>query len=975
MSTKSMSFIVMATAVLLLLGTAHADLVAHWNLDDGAGDVATDSTGNGHDGQFSGSPEWVEGLYGGSLNFAGNPDRVIVPYSPDLNPETFTVVAWANVELGSSDWRSPITSRNDGPQKGYILYAGQNGNWQFWIGTGSGWSNAAGPVVEMGEWTHVAGAYETGQQTLYINGVEAGSASGTISLNEDIVLTIGAGASNVAAGNYFFVGVLDDVALFDSALTEQEIQGVMAGFSTGKASAPIPADGSSDIPRDVSLQWSAGKTAAEHDVYLGTTYDDVNNATIDDGVYMGRQTELTYTPESLALGETYFWRIDEVNSPPDSTVFKGDVWSFEVEPVAYAIPIGSVSATATSTDPLVDPANTVNGSGLNENDEHSSMQEDMWLGTAEDMTPSIQFELDKLQKLDKVHVWNHNTQTETILGFGFKEALIEYSADGETWSELGTVQFAQATGASDYQGEDIDLGGIMAKVVKITGLSNHSILGLPQKGLAEVRFYAVPVQAREPVPADGSTSTDAAVTLSWRSGREAMEHEVVFSADEQSVIDGSAVVGTVSEPSYDLGTLSLGTTYFWKINEMNDVGTPPAYEGDLWTFLMPEYLMLDDMEMYKAKEGLFIWEYWIDGFDNPDENGAVVGNGDYPETTVVYEGSQSLPIAYSNTAAPTSEATLQIDDENWLASGIQTLSLQFHGTEGNTGQLYVKINDTQVDYSGDVDDMAQGPWRTWNIDLATAGVALESITSLTIGVSGGGATGTLYVDDIRLYPVLGETITPVEPDAASLLAHYTFDGDFSDSAGNHDGTALGDAKIVSDPDRGQVLSLDGDDDAMSIPPLPAGTEVTISMWVNPLNTTTPSNWKSFFHGDGWTEGDIHWRLLNNRTNGGVNGVVPGGDLTGRGVVPYEQWSLVVLTLSPTEFAYWVNGIQDSARLLETGPMLQIGEGLVGGWLNGEAIEREWAGAIDDVRIYNRALSAAEVLWLSGKTTPVDKPLD
>jgi hypothetical protein len=213
----------------------------------------------------------------------------------------------------------------------------------------------------------------------------------------------------------------------------------------------------------------------------------------------------------------------------------------------------------------------------------------------------------------------------------------------------------------------------------------------------------------------------------------------------------------------------------------------------------------------------------------------------------------------------------------------------------------------------------------------------------------------------------------VEPDTANLLAHYAFEGDFSDSAGNNDGTALGDATIVNDPVRGQVLSLDGDDDAMSVPLLPDSNDVTISMWVNALDAITPSDWKSTYAGNGWTEGDIHWRILNNRINGGINGVA-GGDLTGGGVVPYEQWSLVVLTMSPTEFSYWLNGIHDVTHMPETGPTLQIGDGLIGGWMNGEAIEREWAGLIDDVRIYNRALSAGEILWLAGKTTPVPQPL-
>ncbi len=963
MSKKWKHFLALITCVSLLAGTAQAGLVAHWSLDDGSGTIAHDSSGNGNDGTLMGGPVWAEQ----GIAFDGVDDWIDIG-DPDQLPDGASprsVCAWAMTESTANGWRVVV---------GYGSPAGSQSNGFAINGTllsGFGYGNDlhVDNFFEIGVWYHLCLTYDGTTAVLYANGEELMSQAKDWNLVRGFT-RIG---RQVNSASEFWNGGIYDVRIYDHVLSVPEILEAMVG-KPELSSKPNPENEATDIPRNIALGWTSGKFAAEHDVYLGTSYDDVNDATVDDGAYMGRQAELSYDPEYLALGQTYFWRIDEVNAAPDKTVFKGNVWSFAVEPVSYAVPIGAVSATATSSDALVDPSNTVNGSGLNESDEHTNLQETMWLSAADDVIPTIQFELAELQKLDKVRIWNHNTQTEAILGFGIKEALIEASVDGETWTEVGTVTLTQATGMADYVGEDVALGGVMARLVKITGLSNFSMLGLPQKGLSEVRFYAIPVRAREPEPADGTTTDGVDGILSWRSGREAVESEVVFSDDEQAVIDGSAVVATVSEPSYDPGILTLGTAYFWKINEMNDLGTPQAYEGALWTFSTPENLVIDDMESYQAQEGLFIWEHWVDGFDNPAENGAVVGNGDEAETAIVYEGSQSLPITYNNDTAPVSEATLQLDGQDWPASGAKTLSLYFHGTEGNTGQLYLKISGTQVDYEGDADDLTQGPWRAWHIDLSTVGGDLENVKSLTVGISGGGASGKLFIDDIRLYPVLGETIEPVEPDAASLLAHYPFDGDFSDSAGNSDGTALGDAKIVSDPDRGQVLSLDGDDDAVDIPLLAEGEEVTISMWVNALDTTTPSDWKSFFHGDGWTEGDIHWRQLNNRSNGGVNGVVPSGDLTGAGVVPYEQWSHVTLTLSPTQFSYWLNGIHDVSRQLESAPILQIGDGLIGAYMNGEVIDREWAGLIDDVRIYNRALTAGEVLWLSGRTTAVPKPL-
>ena len=79
--------------------------------------------------------------------------------------------------------------------------------------------------------------------------------------------------------------------------------------------------------------------------------------------------------------------------------------------------------------------------------------------------------------------------------------------------------------------------------------------------------------------------------------------------------------------------------------------------------------------------------------------------------------------------------------------------LYFHGTAGNTGQLYVEINDSKVVYDGDAADIQQTSWKRWNIDLASVGANLQNVTTLSIGIDGSDASGTLYFDDIRLYPL------------------------------------------------------------------------------------------------------------------------------------------------------------------------------------------------------------------------------
>ena len=136
-------------------------------------------------------------------------------------------------------------------------------------------------------------------------------------------------------------------------------------------------------------------------------------------------------------------------------------------------------------------------------------------------------------------------------------------------------------------------------------------------------------------------------------------------------------------------------------------------------------------------------------------NGSLVGYDVPPfcERTIVHSGRQSMPLAYSNTGgAAYSEAERTFAaGQDWTKAGATALVLYFHGTEGNTGQLYVKVNGSKVVYNGDAGDIAKAQWNQWNIDLAQFGVNLQNVAKLAIGIDGNGAAGTLYVDDIRLY--------------------------------------------------------------------------------------------------------------------------------------------------------------------------------------------------------------------------------
>ena len=121
----------------------------------------------------------------------------------------------------------------------------------------------------------------------------------------------------------------------DYVPTDEDYQNASV-FFPGKASNPSPANEAADMPRDVVLSWTPGESAAAtngHKLFFSENFDEVN-----DRIGGLTQTASSYTPPArLDFSKTYYWRVDELNTPPDNTVFEGVIWSFTTELFAYPI--------------------------------------------------------------------------------------------------------------------------------------------------------------------------------------------------------------------------------------------------------------------------------------------------------------------------------------------------------------------------------------------------------------------------------------------------------------------------------------------------------------------------------------------------------------------------------------------------------------------------------------------------------------
>ncbi len=352
--SRKLSTLISLVLALGLAASASADLVGHWKLDEVSGTIAADATGNGHNGTLIGSPEWVAGYSGGGLQFGGAPDKVDIPHSADLNPENeFSVSVWANLDPGGSGYRSPVTSRDAGPTAGYIIYCTPANTWQFWTGSsGGGWNTAGSPAAELGQWTHVAITYSGGAKKLYVNSELAGESDDVLNLNTARVLRIGSGATE-SNGNYFFQGVIDDVRVYNHVLTEAEMAMLSA---RPRAEKPDPADGAKLEQTWVALGWRGGDFAVSHDLYFGTSFDDVNTAA--EGALVGNLATTSQvvgfigfpSPDGLQPGTTYYWRVDGINEANPNSPWEGGIWSFWIPPVEAYIPSPSDAAQYVGTD-------------------------------------------------------------------------------------------------------------------------------------------------------------------------------------------------------------------------------------------------------------------------------------------------------------------------------------------------------------------------------------------------------------------------------------------------------------------------------------------------------------------------------------------------------------------------------------------------------------------------------------------------
>ena len=544
--------------LLSVAGIASADLVDHWRFDEASGTTAFNSVAGGTNGTIDGATWTNDPPHGVVLSFDGVDDVVtMVGYKGITGGASRSMCLWFKTDGGG-------TGPNGRGLLGWGTPQGSGVRWELAINmqgdpripgalriNASSGTRTCQTVVTDSEWHHVAvtlnddGSPTSEEMYVYLDGIEESysqtNAGVAINTGSDADVRVGNGVREDQNG--FFAGMIDDVRIYDHALTEAEILAAMAG-STGRypfALSPKPTDGEIHEDTWINLSWQPGDYAVSHDVYLGDNFDDVNNSTGD--TFQGNQTTTLVTvgfpgfafPDGLVPGTTYYWRIDEVNDTEPNSPWKGNVWSFSIPPkTAYA----------------PDPA-----------DEAESVETDVTLS------------------------WTG--------GFG---AILHTVYLGDDFDDVNNAFGGLPQGSATYTPGPLTMAKTYYwRVDEFDAVDTY-------KG--EVWSFLTEGAVGSPEPANGAVDVTQTPILTWSHGVYADSHQVYFGTDKEAVKNADTSSpeykgsGNLGSESYDPGQLEWDTAYYWRIDEANNANADSPWTGPLWSFTTANFLIIDDMESY-----------------------------------------------------------------------------------------------------------------------------------------------------------------------------------------------------------------------------------------------------------------------------------------------------------------------------------------------------------------------------------------
>jgi len=469
-----------------------------------------------------------------------------------------------------------------------------------------------------------------------------------------------------------------------------------------RARRPEPRDGDMLVSIWTMLGWKPGPFAVSHDVYVGDNFDDVNNGTED--TFTGNHVTDTLivgfpgypVPGGLVPGTTYYWRVDEVNDANAASPWKGDIWSFSIQPY-----------TAYNPSPA-DGAEFV------------------------DLETSLS--------------WDG--------GYGAK---LHYLFIGESFEDVNSAAAGLPVGLTTHKPSLEPEKVLFWRIDEFDGLNTYKgdVWAFTTPGAVGNPSPAGGEADVQKVATLGWTAADNATSHELYFGADVEAVRNATKASPEYIGPRS-----LDSESYDPAGLAWGSSYAWRVDEVYPTGTVkgPVWTFTSADFLsVDDFEAYNDIDPPDPASNT-IYSSWADGYQVPT-NGALTAEEfpPYAEQNIVRSGSQAMKYVYDASGKICESTKTLVWPRDWTDEGVTKLSLWHRGSSSNAAdRMFIALNGTAVVYHDDPAATQITGWRNWVIDLTDFGINLANVNTITIGIgtknvpSPGGGAGTVYFDDIRL---------------------------------------------------------------------------------------------------------------------------------------------------------------------------------------------------------------------------------
>jgi hypothetical protein len=905
-------------------GTGRLDsgLAGYWKMDDGSGTSATDSSTNGITGTLTNGPTWTTGQIGGAVDLDGTDDYINLSTTHNYTSQDFSISHWAKFDSLTTEagGQGPVTIYKGAYQvNGYYVQVSTTGSVIFFTnqsGANQTSSTPTGTIVT-GNWYHMTYVRKGASVRIYINGVDSTTTVGTHSNPTS-------SGSNLEFGRYSSTiemnGQVDELRVYDRVLSADEVAQLY------RLTAPTGVDTSLKGYWSFNAPDMASTTAYDRSG-VGNTGTLTNSPTKASGI-VGQAVDFDGTNDYVSL-------TDGAQFDPGGTA-SWCLWFYNDTALASSTALfmhDATSSRSASTYKWIAAYLTSNSTNLSTYVRIG--------GTAYNAVGPT------LATGYYTNAWHHVCST---FDKSLSSARLKIYIDGTL------------SGTADATNGDIDAGGFpeIGRWEQGSGYFNGKI--------DEVRMYNRALTAGEiKSQYDAATPDKGNSSVSQPQGTGRLDSGL---AGYWKLDDGSGTSAGDASTNANTGTLTNGPT--WTTGQ---IGGAVNFDGT------DDYIDLGDLSVTESAPAL-TWSLWVNpaNFSGGLRSLIAKFNNDNTQTSWMVEtgnaNAAGLIVAIPTTTTDGSTygevTTAVLTVSTW-----NLVTVVFDGTQtGNSNRLKIYVNGVQmlVTYTGTIPSTTQA--TTSNARIA----AKSNLTGYFPGL----------VDEVRLYnralsndeiSQLYRLTAPTGTDTG-LKGYWSFNGkDISGTTAYDQSGAGNNGTLTNSPTKvigklGQGLSFDGVDDEVSIADQvalrPGSGSWSVSVWAKPSNTSQNSGIVTKRQTSGAFE---QWGVAvcgtdNCSASGKKITFIMRESLSNHRYfittsdVADGNWHHIVAVANSgaNTLMFYIDGVAVAGSQTTSGswPTIDNTDAMKIGSSNGSNYMN---GLIDEVRLYNRALSASEITTL------------